>query len=112
MLAQTFQVVDTEAQKIDIHDCSKNSWFEDMPLSQWLRRNGLKDGLVKDFVTIFVRALLGVEPEEISALYFLDYVKSGLGLESLMTDGPSGAQHMRIRQGQSWIANRSLGSYG
>ncbi|KAH8811156.1 putative amine oxidase [Xylogone sp. PMI_703] len=104
ILGQVFQAVEETAQKVDIYDPQKNSWLTDVPLSNWLSDNGLKDGMVKDSVTTLVRALLGVEPEEISALYFLDYIKSGLGLESLMSDGPSGAQYMRIRQGQQKIS--------
>ncbi len=46
-----------------------------------------------------VRGLLGVELVEISAFYFLDYVKSGLGMGSLLLDNASGAQYMRLREG-------------
>jgi monoamine oxidase len=52
-------------------------------------------------VSIWTRALLGCEPSEVSALYFLDYCKSGGGLMRMRSDQQDGGQHFRIRTGTS-----------
>jgi monoamine oxidase len=48
--------------------------------------------------------MLGVDPAEVSALYFLNYCKSGGGLLQLRSDLKGGGQHLRIRQGTQSIS--------
>ncbi|KAJ3521051.1 hypothetical protein NM208_g13462 [Fusarium decemcellulare] len=55
--------------------------------------------LSKMLVTTLTRALLGVDPDELSALYLVDYIKSGTGLENISSDLKDGGQYMRNRQG-------------
>ncbi|KAF4986501.1 hypothetical protein FGRMN_10813 [Fusarium graminum] len=43
--------------------------------------------------------LLGVGPDEVSALFMVDLVHSGTGLENLASDGKDGGQYLRNRQG-------------
>ena len=43
--------------------------------------------------------MLGQEPEGISALFFLNYCKSGGGLMQMRSDRKGGGQHLRIRSG-------------
>jgi monoamine oxidase len=94
------ETVDTEALKVDIYNIKPSSAdFKDSSFAQWLTDRGFKQGMAMDYMRYLVRALLGVEPEEISAFYFLDYVKSGLGTASLSLDNAGGAQYMRVRQG-------------
>jgi len=50
-------------------------------------------------VAIWTRAMLGVEPADVSALYFLDYCKSGGGLMQMRSDRKDGGQYLRIRKG-------------
>ncbi|EED21860.1 amine oxidase, putative [Talaromyces stipitatus ATCC 10500] len=45
------------------------------------------------------QALLGVEAEELSALYMIDYIKSGTGLANMASDEKHGGQYLRNRQG-------------
>jgi hypothetical protein len=45
------------------------------------------------------RGFLGVESTEISALFYIDYVRSGFKMESLTSDLKGGAQYLRARQG-------------
>lgn len=54
--------------------------------------------------TVWTRAMLGVEPADVSALYFLNYCKSGGGLLQMRSDRKGGGQHLRIRQGTQSIA--------
>ncbi|QDS67446.1 hypothetical protein FKW77_000470 [Venturia effusa] len=50
-------------------------------------------------VTIWTRAMLGVEPGEISALWFLRYCKAGGGLMQMRSDRKDGGQFLRIAEG-------------
>ncbi|KAK3061422.1 hypothetical protein LTS18_006302 [Coniosporium uncinatum] len=50
-------------------------------------------------VSVWTRAMLGLEPSEVSALYFLDYCKSGGGLMQMRSDGKNGGQYLRIVEG-------------
>ncbi|RDW72944.1 amine oxidase-9 [Coleophoma cylindrospora] len=57
-------------------------------------------------VNIWTRAMLGCESSEMSALYFLDYCKSGGGLLQMRGDRKHGGQYLRIRTGtQSFSTN-------
>lgn len=47
-----------------------------------------------------VRAWLGVNASEISALFFVDYVRSGGGMVTLRSDLKGGGQYLRIRKGK------------
>lgn len=48
--------------------------------------------------------MLGVEPSDLSALYFLNYCKSGGGLLQMRSDRKDGGQYLRIRQGTQHFA--------
>lgn len=50
---------------------------------------------------VLSRALLGVDADEISALYLVDYLKSGTGLANIISDLKDGGQYLRNRQGES-----------
>lgn len=48
--------------------------------------------------------MLGLEPSDLSALYFLNYCKSGGGLLQMRSDRKDGGQYLRIRQGTQHFA--------
>lgn len=54
--------------------------------------------------TVWSRAMLGHEPSDISALYFLNYCKSGGGLLQMRSDREHGGQYLRCRQGMQIFA--------
>ena len=54
--------------------------------------------------TVWTRAMLGQEPQDISALYFLLYCRGGGGLLQMRSDGKNGAQYLRVRQGTQIFA--------
>ncbi|KAF4445134.1 hypothetical protein F53441_10976 [Fusarium austroafricanum] len=43
--------------------------------------------------------LLGVGPDEVSALFMVDYFRCGTGVENMASDGKDGGQYLRNRQG-------------
>ena len=70
-----------------------NITFED-----WVRSLGCREHAL-NALKIGTRAMLGVEPAELSALYFLDYCKSGGGYLLMRSDQKNGGQYLRIAQG-------------
>lgn len=46
-------------------------------------------------------ALLGVEADEVSALFMVDYIQSGTGMENMGSDSKHGGQYLRNRQGET-----------
>ena len=48
--------------------------------------------------------MLGVNPADLSALFFLNYCKSGGGLLAMRSDRKGGGQHLRVRQGTQLFA--------
>ncbi|GAB1734455.1 hypothetical protein NU195Hw_Modified_611t1 [Hortaea werneckii] len=58
---------------------------------------------------VWTRAMLGQDPCDISALFFLNYCRSGGGLLALRSDRKGGGQHLRVRQGTQLFA-RGLAS--
>lgn len=100
-LVNILQELSAQSSRVDLYNIKQgNADFKDMLLSEWLEKHGLKKGTEGwAWFRSFVAAVLGIEPDEISTLYWFDYIKSGLGLESLGSDGPHGAQYRRVRQG-------------
>ncbi|KAH0846574.1 hypothetical protein AYO21_11870 [Fonsecaea monophora] len=60
----------------------------------------------KAFATaqVWTHAMLGVDPAEVSALYFLEYCAAGGGLMTMRSDCKDGGQYLRIREGTSAFA--------
>lgn len=85
-------------QTIDI----RNPWGEkhdDVTLEEIIKKQNLEP-LALATVSIWTRAMLGCEPSELSALYFLDYCKSGGGLLQMRSDQKNGGQYLRLRTGK------------
>ena len=53
---------------------------------------------------IWTHAMLGVEPSEVSALYFLEYCRCGGGLMTMRSDCKDGGQYLRFHGGTSQFA--------
>lgn len=96
-------VFENACQQIDIrnpvssaHVLAKD--LDSMTLEEWVQSKGMGSPSLA-VVSIWTRAMLGVEPSEMSALYFLDYCNSGGGLSQMRSDRKHGGQYMRIKQG-------------
>ena len=94
-------------QKIDIRRTVASGLnigkdFDSMTLEEFARSVNYSHHAL-NMVRISTRALLGVEPSEMSALYLLDYCKSGGGLLLMRSDSKNGGQYLRIASGMlSW----------
>lgn len=75
-------------------------YLDSLTASEWLDTefgSEVSDTLIK----ILTRNLLGVDPHELSALFLVDYIKSGTGLENMISDLKDGAQYLRNIQGKT-----------
>ena len=72
--------------------------LDDISFEEWIRSLNCTESAV-NAIKVGTRAMLGVEPSEMSALYFLDYCKSGGGYMLMRSDRKHGGQYLRIAQG-------------
>lgn len=90
-------MVEDDCQKIDRarpHDPTLDA----LSFLEYLQSRGAS-ALAIATASIWTRAMLGQEPENISALYFLNYCKSGGGLMQMRSDCKDGGQYLRVKQG-------------
>ena len=86
-------------QSIDIHNPIRTGGdLDKYTLEEWARQQGASEtGMAS--VRVWTRAMLGVEPSDLSALYFMDYCKSGGGLMQMRSDKKNGGQYFRLTHG-------------
>ncbi|KAM0545840.1 hypothetical protein ACHAPJ_011167 [Fusarium lateritium] len=96
-VAEIRDLCEAECQALDTWK-PKNTSLDAVTFEAFLRSKGAgKEAL--GTATIWTRAMLGLEPSDISALYFLNYCKSGGGLLQMRSDRKDGGQYLRIRTG-------------
>jgi monoamine oxidase len=78
--------------------------WDSMTVETWKQRHMRSKG-ARLFIDIVVRAVLTSEPRDVSFLYFLNYLRSGRGLESLISIA-GGAQQERFVGGAQQISQR------
>lgn len=61
-------------------------------------------------VSVWTRAMLGRDSDEVSALCFLHYLKCGGGLMLMRSDRKGGGQALRIKEGTQEFSKRLVGS--
>ena len=79
-------------------------------LAQWVEAHSYT-GLVREFATIMTRAVIGADPDEISALFWAWYVAQGDSIE-VLTGGPGGAQDSVIEGGAQQLSLRLAAPLG
>jgi monoamine oxidase len=95
-----FAVIHEAVEKSDIRNSSAFPEMEDVSVLDWLSLKGFpKDPAIQALMSQLTTSIIGREPDEVGAHYFFDYVKSGLGIESLLTEGQHGAQSLMIAEG-------------
>lgn len=101
-LAAIRNMAEADCQQVDCahpRDPIKDS----MSFMAYLKSRQASDKAIAT-ASIWTRAMLGQEPEDVSALYFLNYCKSGGGLLQMRSDRRHGGQYLRIRQGTQSFA--------
>ncbi len=85
---------------IDAPWTSPRAWeWDGQTVETWKRRH-LRTGGARLFLDVVVRAVFTSEPRDLSFLYFLSYLKTGHGLEKLISI-KGGAQESRFVGGRS-----------
>lgn len=86
-------------QALDIHDPVRTGGHLDtMTFEAWIKSVG-GGATALASATVWTRAMLGMEPRDCSALFFLNYCKSGGGLLQMRSDQKHGGQYLRFERG-------------
>ncbi|EXJ84244.1 hypothetical protein A1O3_04911 [Capronia epimyces CBS 606.96] len=98
-------LVEARCQTIDI----EKPWiagkhYDSMTFEEFAKQSGALPKTV-EYANLWVRAMVGIDGSEISALYFLHYCKSGGGFVQMRSDGKHGGQHLRTKTGCQSYAN-------
>lgn len=104
-----------QVQKVSISQSP--SIFSDGPQRQYLDSISFETYLheakvtAKAFATaqVWTHAMVGCDPSEVSALFFLEYCAAGGGLMTMRSDGKDGGQYLRVREGTSAFAEGMAG---
>ncbi|KAJ9220491.1 hypothetical protein DTO169C6_7235 [Paecilomyces variotii] len=107
-LAEIRDMVEADCQEVDTWQ-PRNTNLDAVTFEAYLRSRGADD-ISLATAAVWTRAMLGQEPRDISALYFLNYCKSGGGLLQMRSDRKHGGQYLRIRQGTQLFAKGLAGS--
>ncbi|RFU31059.1 hypothetical protein B7463_g5271, partial [Scytalidium lignicola] len=95
-LVKIRDLIESLCQRLDIRDTTESGKeFDKFTLEQLLKSNGAGVSAMAS-ITVGTRAMLGLEPSEIGALFFLNYCKSGGGLLQMRADVKDGGQYLRI----------------
>ncbi|KAF2167507.1 hypothetical protein M409DRAFT_36607 [Zasmidium cellare ATCC 36951] len=88
---------------IDVSNPGSGSTPEqDMTVDEWLQQNTTQWN--REFISNGCAALVGQDAKDLGLHYVMDYMKSGGGLNHLAGEGPDTAQHLKIKQGTTAIA--------
>lgn len=101
-MADVRDAVEADCQEVDVWE-PKDASLDSLTFAGYLRAKGVGSAAMAS-ATVWTRAMLGQEPGDISALYFLNYCKSGGGLLQMRSDRKGGGQHLRIRQGTQFFS--------
>jgi monoamine oxidase len=100
-VARIRDTCEAECQALDAA-LPQSTKLDSITFEAYLRSlNATKEGI--ETASVWTRAMLGVEPSEMSALFFLNYCKSGGGLLNMRSDRKGGGQHLRLRKGTQAI---------
>jgi monoamine oxidase len=78
--------------------------WDSISLEEWKKKN-VKTAGASMFLDLVTRALCTSEPDQISFLYFLMYLRSGMNLKTLVSIS-GGAQQLRFKGGAQQLATR------
>ncbi|KAG9691701.1 amine oxidase, partial [Aureobasidium melanogenum] len=96
-VARIRDMCEADCQALDTFNPDDRT-LDSMSFEAYLHSRGASETSMST-ATVWTRAMLGQEPKDLSALYFLNYCKSGGGLLQMRSDRKGGGQHLRVRQG-------------
>ncbi|OJJ45214.1 hypothetical protein ASPZODRAFT_133839 [Penicilliopsis zonata CBS 506.65] len=101
-LGEIRDIVEADCQQLDAAD-PQHDELDSLTFLAYLQRHNASPTAIAT-CSIWTRAMLGQEPQDVSALYFLHHCKSGGGLLQMRSDRAGGGQHLRVRQGTQAIS--------
>ncbi|PKS10642.1 hypothetical protein jhhlp_002397 [Lomentospora prolificans] len=101
-IARIRDMCEADCHQLDVWK-PKDTHLDSLTFEAYLRSRGATDEAVAT-ARVWTRAMLGQEPKNISAMYFLNYCVSGGGLLQMRSDRKHGGQYLRIRQGMQCLA--------
>lgn len=105
------QVFEDTCQTLDIVSPASHSnamELDQMTLQQWVESHSTSRTALAS-ASVWTRAMLGLEPSEVSALFFLNYCKSGGGLLQMRKDTQHGGQYLRFVEGTQSLSRGIAG---
>ncbi|PYI00440.1 amine oxidase [Aspergillus sclerotiicarbonarius CBS 121057] len=105
MQSEMEAIRDTAEADCQAVDCSRprDASLDSLSFLAYLQSRHASPAAIAN-ASVWTRAMLGQEPQDVSALYFLNYCKSGGGLLQMRSDRKHGAQYLRVRQGTQIFA--------
>jgi monoamine oxidase len=100
-LLELVGILRDESSGVDLNDPLKShnaAEIDQLTLKEFCVQRTKNEQAIR-IADLISTALLGVESDEVSALYMLHYFKSGFGIDNLLSDGKDGGQYLRNRQG-------------
>ncbi|UNI18406.1 Monoamine oxidase [Purpureocillium takamizusanense] len=92
-------------QTLDIRSPAQaGSHLDNLTFEDWVRSVTGSSESAMASARIWTRVMLGLEPHEMSALFFLNYCKSGGGLIQTRSDQKEGGQYLRLVKGTQSIS--------
>jgi monoamine oxidase len=82
-----------------------------LSLGEWMRRHVRTKGLAL-ILTLITRSVFCAEPDDLSLLHWLFYMKAGGGFDSLISAEAGGAQHLMVAGGLHQVAQRLADDLG
>ena len=97
-------LVESTAQDASIFEAgAERTRLDSMSFEQYIWEQGAGKR-ARTTAGIWTHAMLGVDPSEVSALYFLEYCRCGGGLMTMRSDCKDGGQYLRFHGGTSQFA--------
>lgn len=108
-----FKRTDTlmNAVPVDRPDRAKHARDWDSETVESWKRRRIRGPAVREMLDVFVRAVFGAEPAELSVLHFFFYLRTGGGLLSL-AEADGGAQQTRFVEGTQTFSERLAAQLG
>jgi monoamine oxidase len=102
------ELAEKVCQQLDMRDpVGTGGHLDKMTLEEWCKSEVQSETALAS-VKLWTRAMLGLEPSEMSALYFLNYCKSGGGLLQMRSDFKHGGQYLRFIRGETPLLTQAL----
>ena len=97
-------LIETLSTGLDIHrptngDHESMTQYDQETVEEFVTREGFGPE-AQDAIKVWTRVMFGLEPSDMSALYFLWYCRGGGGLLIMRGEKEHGGQYLRIKKGQ------------